>query len=220
MKIAVIIPDRGDRPEFLNHCKWMIENQSMKPDFWMIVDYDPKSDQCDITQRYRLAYHKLDGKGFDCVLFMENDDYYRPEYIETMINNWIQKGKPDLFGIAYTYYYHIGLNKYVKFDHPLRASMMNTLMKTDLVINWCPDNYPYTDAHLWKSIKNRVTFVPEKHISLGIKHGIGMNGGNYHRTKLDRYTHDDSDNRFLSSIVDNYSLNFYNQLHEKICCTF
>lgn len=220
MKIAVIIPDRGDRPEFLKHCEWMIENQTMKPDHVLIVDYKPKSNQCDITERYRLAYHELYGKGFDCVLFMENDDYYRPEYIETMVNNWVIQGNPDLFGIAYTYYYHIGLSKYTRFDHPLRASMMNTLMKTNLVVNWCADNYPYTDAHLWKSIKNRITFVPELPISLGIKHGIGMSGGNYHRTKLDRYTHDDSNSHFLSSIVDDYSFNFYTQLHEKICCTF
>lgn len=235
MKIAVIIPDRGDRPEFLEHCKKMLEKQTLKPETIIFVDYKPKSDKCDITERYRTAYHSLDGMNYDCILFMENDDWYAPEYIETMVYEWsasayLQNGgvRPDVFGIGFTYYYHIGIQKYMKFDHPRRASMMNTLIKPDLNIKWCADDYPYTDAYLWQNIVNRKTFIPidheaetsnwfpEKIISLGIKHGIGMSGGEYHRTKLDRYSDDDSHTSgFLMKNVDRESFEFYTTMSKK-----
>lgn len=224
LKVAVIIPDRGDRPDFLSHCEWMLDRQvGVRTAFRdghidltkVIVNYQAKSDVCDITERYRTAYHSLDGMDYDCVLFMENDDWYSPYYITNIISAWMIDGKPDLFGIGYTYYYHIGINKYIKFDHPRRASMMNTLIKPDLKFEWCADDYPYTDAWLWNKIKNRKTWLPEMPISIGIKHGIGKSGGEYHRTKLERYNNDDSDLSFLSSIVDQKSLEFYKEMNEK-----
>lgn len=220
MKIAVITPDRGDRPEFLERFKQMIESQTFKPSTVLIVDYKPKSEKCDITERYRTAYHSLDGMDYDCVLFMENDDYYAPHYIETMINEWSKHGCPDLFGTGYTYYYHIGIGKYARFDHKRRASMMNTLMKPDLKFDWCADDYPYTDAWLWNTIKNRVTFAPENPISLGIKHGIGMSGGEFHRTRLDRYRDTDLNFEFLKRNTTIEMFNFYMSIYEKIHCQF
>jgi hypothetical protein len=217
MKVAVIIPDRGDRPEFLEHLFKMLENQTMKPVQTVLANWIATSDKCDITERYRIAYNGI--VGCDCILFMENDDYYAPNYIETMVKEWLKHDKPDLFGTAYTYYYHIGILKYIKFDHPRRASMMNTLIKPGLKIEWCEDFYPYTDAWLWKKIENRKTFVPNQIISLGIKHGIGMSGGEYHKTKLERYNNDDTFTEFLSSNVDNESLTFYLDTHEKILST-
>lgn len=216
LKVAVIIPDRGDRPDFMEHCEWMILNQINCGHLeYFFVNYPARSDKCDITERYRTAYHSFDGAGLDCILFMENDDWYSPFYIHNLVKAWIENGKPDLFGIGYTYYYHIGINKYIKFDHPRRASMMNTLIKPDLKFEWCADDYPYTDAWLWNKIKNRKTWLPEAPISIGIKHGIGKSGGEYHRTKLERYNNDDSDLSFLSSIVDQKSLEFYKEMNEK-----
>lgn len=220
MKIAVIIPDRGDRPDFLAHCKWMLSQQTLQPDQVIIVDEKPKSEACDITYRYRTAYRSLDGQGFDCALFMENDDWYSKDYILGMLMYWQDNGKPDLFGIGYTYYYNLAVKKYTRFDHPRRASMMNTLMKTDMQFEWCSDEYPYTDMWLWtKAIENRKTFIPFNVISIGIKHGVGMSGGNYHNNKLERYDNDDNNFEFLSSVVDPVSLGFYKDLSEKLSQT-
>lgn len=218
MKIAVIIPDRGDRPKFMLQCLRMLQSQTMQPDELIFADWPATSNECDITDRYRTCYERLNGKGFDFVLFMENDDWYSPEYIETMIHDWIESGKPDLMGIGYTYYYHIGIQKFIKFDHPRRASMMNTLMKCDLKPNWPEDSYPYTDAYLWSRDKNpdlKKVVVTGPIISLGIKHGIGKSGGEYHRTKLERYKDSDPDYAFLSTIIDKDSLNFYQIIKEK-----
>lgn len=218
MKIAVIIPDRGDRPEFLEHCKKMLSNQTLKPSAITFADWPAENDLCDITPRYKNAYHALSLLDFDCVLFMENDDWYSPEYIETMVHDWIESGKPDLMGIGYTYYYHIGIEKYIKFEHPRRASMMNTLMKCGLNPNWPKDEYPYTDAWLWSRDQNpnlSKVVVTGPIISIGIKHGIGKSGGEYHRTKLERYKDNDPDFQWLSTILDKDSLNFYHNIQQK-----
>lgn len=219
-KIAVIIPDRGDRPDFLEMCKHMLRTQTVQPDEIIFVDFPAVDDKCDITLRYRTAYHRLDGMNFDCILFIENDDYYAPNYIETMVRKWNEHGKPDLFGTGYTYYYHIGLAKFVKFDHKRRASMMNTLIKPDMQFEWCADDYPYTDAWLWQKIPNRVTFIPEKPIALGIKHGIGMSGGEFHRTRLERYRDHDSGFKFLRSNTTNEMFNFYISIYGQISSQF
>ena len=229
MKIAVIIPDRGDRPEFLKNCLRMMNAQTIQPDFLQVVDYKPLSDKCDITQRYRIAYHGLDGLNFDCILFIENDDWYAPNYIETMITLWHINGRPELFGTNYTYYYHIGIKKYFKFTHFRRASMMNTLIKPDLNISWPVDEYPYTDAALWqvdqlniknKDIERRLSVDPGTIISLGIKHNVGMPGGNYHGNRLEKYNVCDADFSFIKSVMDNESFNFYKSQHEKIQSQF
>ena len=217
MKIAVIIPDRNDRPEFLQACKSMLASQTIQPDKIIIAHYPATSKECDITERYRISYHMFDGMDYDVIYFMENDDYYAPNYIEQMLLMWQSVGKPDLFGIGYTYYYHLGLKKYVKFEHKRRASMMNTLIKPDLNFKWCADNYAYTDAHLWQTIENRITWIPENTISLGIKHGIGLSGGHFHRTKLDRYDLgvDDSEFTFLREHTTPEMFDFYTRMHEK-----
>jgi hypothetical protein len=54
MKVGVLIPSRGDRSNFLNHAKWLLEQQTRKTDEVLIVDYPPKSNDYDITPRYRL----------------------------------------------------------------------------------------------------------------------------------------------------------------------
>lgn len=221
MKIGVIIPDRGDRPEFMANCLRMIESQTMQPTDINHVKHSPVFNTCDITQRYRIGYHYFDGQEFDCILLMENDDYYAPDYIETMVKEWEKHGRPDIFGTAYTIYYHIGMKSWHRMDHARRSSAMNTLIKPDLNIKWPVDHEPYTDIHLWQQLKaNSRTFTPENHISIGIKHGVGLTGGQYHTTKLDRSTESDAYFYTLQSWLDEESFNFYKSVHEKIQSSF
>lgn len=214
MKIAVLIPDRSDRPEFLKNCLRMLSAQTRQADLIVIMDYLPESDRCDITQRYRRGYELISKMPVDVIAFIENDDWYSPKYLETMEIEWEKAGRPDLFGTDYTYYFHLGLRKYFKFDHAERASAMNTLIKNGLTFNWCVDNEPYTDIHLWemlskqKKILTAGTFHPDKPISMGIKHGTGKSGGEMHTTMLNMYTNKDSG--FLQSILDSTSFDFYN----------
>jgi len=193
MRIAVIIPDRNDRPAFLEKCLDMMNKQTIRPNVLILQNYEAESDKPDITQRYRRGYEMvLPELNVDVIFFIENDDYYKPDYIETMLSMWELNGKPDIFGTAYTVYYHIGLRKYFTFHHPERASMMNTMIKPNLKINWPPDHESFTDMHLWTRPDcfngSRKTFTPNAILSIGIKHGVGLCGGRQHSTGLHRFT--------------------------------
>src|SRR6267154_2169379 len=185
MKLAVIIPTRSERPRFFENCMRMMSKQTFQAEHYQIMDYAPESNKVDITQRYRRGYEALQGKGFDLIAFIEDDDWYSRFYFEYMVAQWEKYGRPPLFGTSRTYYYHIKLRRYYVMEHHNRSSAMNTFIRPDLAFSWCVDEEPYTDLHLWKTILNpdgsyipqpRVVITPEKIISIGIKHNIGLCG--------------------------------------------
>jgi len=208
MRIGVIIPDRGDRPLFLANCLRMVKNQTLQPEFVELIADPPKSDAVDIAWRYRTGYQKLQDKHLDLIAFWENDDYYAPDYLETMAKKWLELGKPPIIGTNYTIYYHLKLKKHFTFHHEQRASAMNTLIRPNLdKLDWGEDHDPYCDLHLWYCLKEGKVFKPEKIISVGIKHNVGKVGGFAHFDMLDRYVN--SDNGFLKETLDEESYNFY-----------
>lgn len=220
-KVGVIIPDRGDRPEFLYHCWLMLQRQTLRPIVVELVNDKPISDKCDITWRYKLGYDRLRNKGVDVIAFIENDDYYNPRYLESIVKEWDAQGRPDLFGTYYTVYYHLRLKKYFTMWHQDRASAMNTLIKPDLNFAWCNDDEPYTDMYLWTTIQNRKVWYLDKEnpISIGMKHGSTMTGGGMHTDSLEAYDNAHfagKDPDFLKKHVDADSLMFYEYMNRKL----
>lgn len=212
IKFGVIIPDRNDRPEFLKNCLRMLSKQSIQPEITTIVNHAPESDKCDITQRYRIGYDSLRNQKLDCIFLIENDDWYAPDYFETMLLNWVTNGSPSIFGTNYTIYYHLKLKAWHRMNHDDRASAMNTLIRPNLNFDWCSDDYPYTDIHLWKNIPNGIVYEPSKIISIGIKHGIGKCGGAFHIDRQHRYINADTDMLWFKRKTDTESFNFYSQI--------
>lgn len=194
MKIGVIIPDRGDRPEFTKQCLKMISAQLRKPDLLLHVNYAPESNSPDLTQRVRRGFEQAKEQGCNVVLIIENDDYYHPDYIGFMIMNWLAEGCPEVFGIEQSVYYHIGKREYSRIDHSGRASLMNTLIRTDAKIEWPDDSEVFLDLNLWKQLQGQ-TIKTSQTISIGIKHGIGLCGGSGHTTM--RYEHTDAQMHWL-----------------------
>lgn len=209
IKVGVICPDRGDRPQFMGQFHRQLEQQTIKPEIVEIVDYAPTSDVCDITARYRVGYDNLRNKGLDVIAFFENDDIYLPDYLETMVNGWASHGKPKMFGLDYTIYYHLCVGKSFMFKHDKRSSMMSTLMQPDLDFEWCDDSYAYTDSHLWKTVGGK-TWNPHKLITMGLKHGIGKSGGQWHIEGLQRYK---DAGISLKKVVGEENYNFYRTLY-------
>lgn len=213
MKIGAIIPDRGDRPLFTQHCIRMIQKQTVCPDPVIFINYHSESEACDITQRYRKGYSSMRGMGLDVIFFIENDDWYSPSYIETMLAAWIAAGKPDLFGTRETIYYHMKLFKRYTMHHEQRGPAMSTMIKPDLNFAWCADSDPYADNWLYTQLDYKL-WKPEKPICMGMKHGVGKTGGHAHTTKLEAYTEmstsaDDADKKFLKETLDKESFDFY-----------
>jgi hypothetical protein len=208
MKIGVLIPTRGDRPKFLEHALFLISEQTHKPHFIEVVDDIPFSSQKDITYRYRVGCDRLVNKGCEIIFFWEDDDFYSPSYIQNMLDYWVTVGRPKIFGINHSIYYHLKLQKWFRQDHPGRASAMNTMVTSSIInYSWPKDNEPFTDLHLWKDIPGRSVDIPVIK-SIGIKHGIGLCGGKGH-SSLHWYKNNDPGFKWLSKIVDKRSLEFY-----------
>lgn len=209
MKVGVIIPTRGDRPELLANCLRMLKQQTLPPSAITIVNDKPLNDKCDITYRYRKGYDELRKRGLDVIVFIEDDDWYANDYIETICREWQAHGRPSLFGTTYTIYYHIKLFAQYTMHHHQRSSAMSTLIVPDMNFTWCRDDEAYTDIWLWEKIKDQKLFTPDKHICLGIKHGTGLCGGRSHTTHLYRYQTPDPQKEWLKNTIDQESFEFY-----------
>lgn len=222
MKVGIIIPHRGDRPEFMAHLLKMIKAQQFNGEIMAAeIDYTPINDDCDITARYRRGYEFLSGMGFDVLAFMEVDDYYAPNYLQTMVDGWLAAGKPDLFGIDYSINYHLGLRRWFKMPMGISSAAMCTLIKPNLHFTWCADNVAYTDVHLWAVLAHRekvlssARFSPETPICMGIKHGIGKVGGAYHNTRHREFVNDDAHLHYLQQVTG-ADFPFYQNMSNKI----
>lgn len=209
MIIGVVIPTRG-RKRFLAMALKQIGRQTVQPHHIRVVDFEADGEEVDITRRYRQGCNDL-LPNCDVVLFWEDDDWYAPNYIETMVAGWLAAGKPSAFGIANTTYYHIFERRYFTISHPGRASACCTMVTKDVLnIRWPSDDYPYLDIELWNQLAGK-TFVPQQPICIGIKHGLGLVGGGCHNGSSKHYTQADPDGRYLRSIVGE-DFNFYEEL--------
>lgn len=226
MKLGIIIPDRRDRPKFLQNCLEMLllqeRGDSYDPFEIHVVSFPPTDDSVDITKRYRSGYDYFRGKGLDLLAFIENDDWYSRDYLKTMVAAWKRFKCPDLFGTCYTIYYHIELKAYFTMEHHTRSSAMNTFIKPDLDFPWPVDMEPFLDIHLWEMrnnpIKSRIVFKPDHIISVGIKHAQGKTiPGGLHVVEdrmRKKYINPDVNTEypegFLKTVMDAESFNFYN----------
>lgn len=225
MRVGIILPTRSDRPSFVRHALFLINQQTIQPTQVALMDYEPESKEKDISQRYRNGYDKLRGKNLDCIFLWEDDDYYSHIYTETQLAAWVSHGRPDLFGTNYTNYYHLKERAYFTMYHDTRSSAMSTLIKPDLNFEWCPDNEPYTDTHLWMASGLKgVTYQPPGIICIGIKHGVGLTGGSFHNDRMQTYKGDratnDREGNWLRTNTDPKSFEFYRNYFKDQIPTF
>jgi glycosyltransferase involved in cell wall biosynthesis len=230
VRVGVLIPDRGDRPKFLAQCLAMMNRQTLRPVRIEIVNDAPMSNAVDITWRYRLGYERI-GASVDVIAFIENDDWYHPQYLESMVQVWLKYGQPDMLGLDHTVYYHIRERAWFTMHHHTRSSAMNTLIKPTLNIEWPLDWDAYTDAWLWtrycfkpqyEGTQNRdggaqwpsrgkAIITPNGEWCIGMKHGTGLCGGKNHTDNLHRYVHKDADGVWLRQVVGEEDAAFYLQ---------
>lgn len=208
IKIGVIIPDRGDRPEFLNNCLRMLKKQTLQPVGVALMNFEPRSSEKDITVRYREGYERWRGVGVDVIAFIENDDWYSPDYLEKMAEAWETQGRPDIFGTDRTIYYNLNERAWKVMLHSRRSSAMSTFIKPNLDIQWPVDNDPYTDIALWRQLKG-VTATFDPPICVGIKHGVGLCGGRMHTDHLERLENLDGSMVQLKQWMKNDTESFY-----------
>lgn len=212
MRIGVLTFHRGDRPEFTEQFHRLLSRQTRQPEAVEIVDYPPKDDKVDLTERFRIGYEALSTK-VDIIAIMEIDDFYPDIYLRSAENFWEQYAGPDtqLLGWDETIYYHLIPRKYRIEKTPGRSSLMSTIIKADQKINWPPGNTLFLDIHLWRHLKG---VTVSGWLAIGVKHGIGKCGGIGHKQSFfNNGSKDDLDMEFFYSFTDDI---FYRALSEKL----
>lgn len=213
MRFALVIPTRGDRPKFIEQCKYLISKQTLQPTEIIWVDYPAKNSEKDITQRYRKGIEEAREKRYEFVVFWEDDDWYHPNYLQWLISKWEAADKPDFFGVSETYYYHLGTGNANHDVHQNRSSAFCTLVKLPWTIPWPQDNYPFLDLHIFKNYPGMCIPFDGHIYAIGIKHGIGLSGGSGHNSTF-KFNMPDSRQWFYSRIGSDR--NFYDSILDEV----
>lgn len=202
--LTVITPT-GDRPLPFSLCASFMARQTIKPHRWIIVDDGVAGDavlpysfaatciDAPIVKRKRtsdepqhtLALNMklaLSRVTTDCVVIMEDDDWYSPRYLETMLA--LMPGDPmGIVGQDHTYYYRIQDRMWCKASVPshMRASLCATGFRAGVIPvldkicdNSIRDNTWFLDLALWHQARTRC-FTRDT-VCVGIKQLPGRRG--------------------------------------------
>lgn len=196
--LVTLITPTGGRQECFELCQKYIERQTYKGDFqWLVVDdcnpptkakkyceyyRGPKDWKPGInTQRLNLDFVLPKIKG-DYILFIEDDDWYHPKYIETMVD--LLKSVP-VVGETNAKYYNVQMPGYKEMQNYLHASLCQTGLSRELLplLEWAINSGEiYIDVVLWKLVKEKKVasaLLSELNLTVGMKKlpgrdGIGM----------------------------------------------
>lgn len=215
MNFAIVIPTRNDRPKFIEQCKKFLKRQTLQPKEVIWVNYQPESANKDITQRYRRGVEEATKKGYEFVVFWEDDDWYHPQYLEWLIDKWKEAKMPLAFGVGETYYYHHAIEGLIHYDHPERTSAFCTLLKLPVKMSWPADSQPFLDMHIYKMLKPLTVKFPKNQIyAIGIKHGIGLSGGGGHKMLHGYQFSKENREWFIKNVGDD--ITFYDSIKKEM----
>ena len=213
-KVVLITPDRNDRPLLLDHCRWQMERQTVKPMDHLVINYDPKPGVVDIVPRVRMGVNLARDLGAEFCMIIENDDYYPDNYVETVLK---ALERFDVVGCDRSIYYSLQQNCMRIFNHPGRSSLYLTSFRISVMndFQWPEDTMLYFDIHLWKEIRGRRGFINFPETPVGMKHGNGFSPGNYHNGIVNGKRMggmvDDPGRKWLEKHTRKESFEFYNQ---------
>jgi len=204
---CAIIPDRGDRPEFTEHCL-----KRLKAYDWIDiihVCYEPSDHRFDLIERIQKGVKQAKSEGYKKAFIVENDDWYSLEYFQPF--------DFDFVGYSDTIYYHIKSKTWEHTFHSKHSSLFTTAFKLDALdgFKWPRPDAVFLDVELWKHAMNspRLRYsLKQTNPCIGIKHGMGLCGGMGHRQT---FPFKDYDMKWLESKVDSESLELYKRLGQQ-----
>lgn len=208
MSFCTLTPSRGDRPQFLEFCKYQLSRMSVKPDKSYFIDWKPQSDDFDLVTRIKDGIHQALQDGFNDVVIVEDDDFLKSDHFEKMNLNG-----SDFIGEEKTTYYNLRNKTWQTMNHPGRSSLFITGFKLSALkdFNWPRSNERFLDISLWdhaKRHKLKRKFVETG--AIGIKHGQGLFAGRGHVLTM---KNTDLEMEWLKSNVDATAFDFYKSLN-------
>lgn len=205
---CAITATRGDRPEFLEHCRYLMANQTLKPGKHYIIDFPPLSNDFDLAERVEIGLSMAENDGFKYAFIIEDDDYYPANYFDYMTRA-IERTNADIVGIAKTIQYHITGRAWSDVIHYGRSSLFCTGVK--LPFKWNIPQKLIIDIDLWQYARDflkGILLCFPKNMPVNIKHNTGLRGTVEH-FKPENLEHRDPDFKYLQSLVDYKTFNFY-----------
>ena len=168
-KITLITPT-GGRPEAFALCKKWIAAQTLPPDQWIIVDDGPEPLECaglpDFACYIRREPQASDPPHTlvvnvdaalsyivgDKILFIEDDEYYAPEYVQ-IISGLLDQYQ--IVGIGHSKYYHLPTGGYFQHANTKHASLAQTAFRREMLplVRACVNlgmEKTWLDDNLWK----------------------------------------------------------------------
>jgi len=146
MDKITVITLTGDRNKVFELTRQHILAQTIQSDQWIIVDdgFEPlperliegadyirrepkKGEDFTLIQNIKLAVSQIKG---NIILFMEDDDYYAPKYIE-IYYNYLKEY--TLVGEGCARYYHVPAQKYTRMSNKRHASLAQTGFRKELL---------------------------------------------------------------------------------------
>lgn len=217
LRITVITPT-GDRPLAFSLLKKWMQGQTVKPDQWIVIDdgkisldimdsgemlyvrRQPKADdpKHTLALNLRTAFPLVTG---DRILIMEDDEYYAPEYIETMVR---ALETHLVAGIKNAKYYHLPTGGFYQNHNDRHASLAETAFRAailpDISEIIAESDDPFIDIKIWKRFYSmgKLFEDTDRPLYLGIKGLPGRPGiGGGHKETLYRGKHDSPDREIL-----------------------
>lgn len=192
MNGLTLITPTGGRPESLSRCSTYVSRFKHLdiPVQWIVIDdvdvpeYRSTLQLADVELTLLSAYHRW-GPGqntlalnllacipevkYDSVLFIEDDDWYSPEYASVMYS---ALQSHELVGEVPSRYYHVPSKKYRLMENKHHASLCQTGMRSSalpFLKKLCEESSNFIDIRLWRSEAFR------KH-TLNTEYCVGMKG--------------------------------------------
>lgn len=241
---VTLITPTGERKLALSICQRYIDRQTYSGLLqWVIADDGTESSQDALhptSGKYELSYLRrssvrdktksitgnvsacLFAVNYDHVLIIEDDDWYRPTYIEETLQ---RLQNCQLAGEGYSKYYNIPHQKF-RVNHNLEhASLFQTALKATaleyLWVSCLKRDSAFIDTRLWNKSGLPKKIFCDKTTSIGIKGLPGRNGiGAGHRpSKYSRSFQSDREWKVLREWIGKEDAEVYIEIQRQMAVT-
>lgn len=192
MSTITLVTTTRERPECFALLERWIARQTRKPDQWLVINDsstperysynqgqqvitrtpDTASSLPSICQNWRAAIPHITG---DYIVCAEDDDYYSPNYIETMAEG-LDQG--DLAGLTRSIYYQLLQRRWLPVGNTRNAPLAATGFRRSLLpfLSEVITTYRtvWIDSHLYGNPPGAVMLCPQPHNGAYLH--IGMKG--------------------------------------------